>query len=135
MEENYSPKRYDTDGLECIDVMEKIKGWFKTYVFCEMNDFKYNWRLGKKETSPIHKDLEKMNWYSTIALKLWNQAMHWYFPNNKHTYAVIGEVKLKNPSNGEWKDAYLYTDGSSMYVREKEDFLNKFKNLNVPKVN
>lgn len=56
-----------------------------------------------------------------------------YYPKNQHTYEALEEVKMKDPTTGEWKDAYLYTEvlptglHKGMYVREKEDFLNKFQ--------
>lgn len=46
---------------------------------------------------------------------------------NGHTYKVIQEAKMKDPTTGEWRTAILYTDGGSAYCREKEDFLAKFK--------
>lgn len=46
---------------------------------------------------------------------------------NGHTYRVIQEAKMKDPTTGEWKDSVFYTDGDSAYCREKEDFLDKFK--------
>lgn len=60
----------------------------------------------------------------------------YFYPKNKHTYEVLDEVKMKDPTTGEWKDAYLYTQITDqglhygMYVREKQDFLKKFKGIN-----
>jgi len=34
---------------------------------------------------------------------------------------------MKNPTTGEWKTAILYSDGKGLYVRDLEDFNNKFK--------
>lgn len=48
-------------------------------------------------------------------------------PKNGHTYKVIQEVEMEDPTTGEWKDSVLYTDGNSVYCQEKEDFLDKFK--------
>ena len=56
-----------------------------------------------------------------------------YYPKNQHTYEVLDEVKMKDPTTGEWKPAYLYTQVTDqglhqgMYVREKQDFLKKFR--------
>lgn len=58
-----------------------------------------------------------------------------YYPKNQHTYGLLQEFKMKDPTTGEWKDAYLYAevlpDGilKGMYAREKEDFLNKFQEI------
>lgn len=49
------------------------------------------------------------------------------YPKNGHTYRVIQEAKMEDPTTGEWKDSVFYTDGDSAYCREKEDFLDKFK--------
>lgn len=56
-----------------------------------------------------------------------------YYPKNQHTYELLDEFKMKDPTTGEWKDAYLYTEvlpnglHKGMYAREKEDFLSKFQ--------
>lgn len=48
---------------------------------------------------------------------------------HKGTYKVIMMCRAKNPTNGLWFDAMIYMDVLSelMYVREYNDFLNKFK--------
>lgn len=123
------PKHYkhclgDT-SLECIDVMEATKGWFKTMAFCELNAFKYNWRIGGKDMAP--QELGKIAWYGNKAQELWKKYLKWLYPKNGHLYAIVGRVRMKNPTTGEWKDATLYTDGKGFYVRDEMDFLNKFK--------
>lgn len=114
-------------NVECIDAMESLKGWFKTTIFCELNAFKYNWRTGNKDT--IHQELGKIGWYGNKAQELWKNNLNWFYPKNKHYYALvdIGTIRMKNPTTGEWVNAYLYTDGKGLYVRESEDFNNKFK--------
>lgn len=52
------------------------------------------------------------------------------YPKNGHTYRVLMETKMKDPTTGEWKSAVIYTDGDASYCREKEDFINKFKLVN-----
>ncbi|MBQ7431615.1 MAG: hypothetical protein IJV29_18485 [Butyrivibrio sp.] len=45
---------------------------------------------------------------------------------------------MKDPTTGEWKDAYIYSQvlnkegqtGEEKYVREKQDFLKKFQAVN-----
>lgn len=112
--------------VECIDIMEAKKGWFQTAVFCELNAFKYNWRIGDKDMVP--QELGKISWYGNKASELWKENLSWYYPKNGHSYAVIdlGELKMKNPSTGEWIDSTLYTDGKGFYVRECSDFSSKF---------
>ena len=53
----------------------------------------------------------------------------YFYPKNKHTYTLIQEVRMKIPESGIWVDAVLYEDGNGTYVREKNDFYNKFIEL------
>lgn len=122
---HYQSKGINGKPLECIDVMEAVKGWYHTAIFCEMNAFKYNWRLGNKDNIPT--ELGKIQWYSVKAEELWRNNLKWFYPKNQHIYAIIDNVKQKNPTTGEWSDAVLYTDGKGKYVRDKSDFINKFK--------
>lgn len=122
---HYQANEINGTHLECIDVMEAVKGWFPTAIFCELNAFKYNWRVGQKDFTPT--ELAKIRWYSDKACELWKTNLKWFYPKNQHIYAIIGEVKQKNPTTGEWSDAVLYTDGKGKYVRDKSDFINKFK--------
>lgn len=122
---HYQAKDANGNSLECIDVMEAVKGWYHTAIFCELNAFKYNWRLGNKDNVPM--ELGKTQWYSDKARELWRSNMKWFYPKNQHTYAIIDDVKLKNPNTGEWSDAVLYTDGKGKYVRGVSDFVYKFK--------
>lgn len=55
------PSRYNRGGIECIDAMIAAKGIEKVKAFCECNEFKYNWRRGKKD--PILKETKKSRWY------------------------------------------------------------------------
>lgn len=43
-------------------------------------------------------------------------------------YRIIREARMKNHYSGEWLDCVIYQDISnkSLYVREKNDFYNKF---------
>lgn len=124
------PIHYQSNGiingkpLECIDAMEAVKGWFYTAIFCELNAFKYNWRLGNKDFIP--QELGKIQWYSNKAKELWESHLNRFYPKNQHTYAVIKEVKMKNPTTGEWVDGVIYSDGKDIYVRDMKDFACKF---------
>lgn len=69
------------------------------------------------------------------------------FKKTKNRYRIAGFGRMKNPGNGKWLDAVIYesymdydpdTDDYtkseiSAYVREKEDFEDKFE-LSIPKV-
>lgn len=122
---HYQSTTADGKSFECIDAMEAVKGWYPTALFCELNAFKYNWRIGNKDYIPT--ELGKIKWYSDKAQELWRLNLKWFYPKNQHTYAIIDSVKLKNPTTKEWSDAILYTDGKDKYVRDKSDFINKFK--------
>ena len=62
------PDHYQANGLECIDVMEKLYGVEMTYSFCALNAFKYAWRFHNK--GKAQEDLKKSAWYSTKAAEL-----------------------------------------------------------------
>lgn len=127
---HYQGLTVNDQNVECIEAMEQLKGWFKTAAFCELNAFKYNWRIGEKDAIP--QELGKIGWYGNKAKELWNNALHWLYPKNNHKYAIvdIGKIKMKNPTTREWQDAYLYTDGNGFYVRDSKDFKEKFEFIN-----
>lgn len=124
---HYQGLEVNGTNVECIDAMEGLKGWYNTAIFCELNAFKYNWRVGEKDMIP--QELGKIAWYGDKAKELWNKALRWLYPKNGHKYAIVnqGITKMKNPTNGEWVDAIVYTDGKGFYVRETSDFNSKFK--------
>lgn len=124
---HYQGLEVNGTNVECIEAMEGLKGWYKTAIFCELNAFKYNWRVGEKDMIP--QELGKIAWYGDKAKELWNKALRWLYPKNGHKYAIInqGVTRMKNPTNGEWVDAIVYTDGKGFYVREASDFNKKFK--------
>ena len=53
------------------------------------------------------------------------------YPKTGHRYYVEKIVKAKNPTTGEWHKSVLYKgiEDGQYYVRDKEDFLNKFINI------
>lgn len=124
---HYQGLEVNGTNVECIDAMEGLKGWFNTAIFCELNAFKYNWRVGEKDMIP--QELGKIAWYGDKAKELWNKALRWVYPKNGHKYAIVnqGVTRMKNPTNGEWIDAIIYTDGKGFYVRDVSDFNKKFK--------
>lgn len=124
---HYQGLEVNGTNVECIDAMEGLKGWYNTAIFCELNAFKYNWRVGGKDMIP--QELGKIAWYGDKAKELWNKALRWLYPKNGHKYAIVnqGITRMKNPTTKEWTDAIIYTDGKGFYVREASDFNNKFK--------
>lgn len=62
------PQHYQAEGLECIDVMEKLFGIDWTYHFCVLNAFKYQWRCNNK--GKTKEDLKKAIWYNNKAVEL-----------------------------------------------------------------
>lgn len=124
---HYQGLEVNGTNVECIDAMEGLKGWYSTAIFCELNAFKYNWRVGEKDMIP--QELGKIAWYGDKAKELWNKALRWLYPKNGHKYAIVnqGITRMKNPTTKEWTDAIIYTDGKGFYVREASDFNNKFK--------
>lgn len=124
---HYQGLEVNGTNVECIDAMEGLKGWFNTAIFCELNAFKYNWRVGEKNMIP--QELGKIAWYGDKAKELWNKALRWVYPKNGHKYAIVnqGVTRMKNPTTKEWIDAIIYTDGKGFYVRDVSDFNKKFK--------
>lgn len=124
---HYQGLEVNGTNVECIDAMEGLKGWFNTAIFCELNAFKYNWRVGEKDMIP--QELGKIAWYGDKAKELWNKALRWVYPKNGHKYAIVnqGVTRMKNPTTKEWIDAIVYTDGKGFYVRDVSDFNKKFK--------
>lgn len=62
------PLHYQAEGLECIDVMEKLFGIDWVYHFCVLNAFKYQWRCNSK--GKTEEDLKKAIWYNNKAVEL-----------------------------------------------------------------
>ena len=124
---HYQGLEVNGTNVECIDTMEGLKGWYNTAIFCELNAFKYNWRVGEKDMIP--QELGKIAWYGDKAKELWNKALRWLYPKNGHKYAIVnqGVTRMKNPTTKEWIDAIIYTDGKGFYVREASEFNKKFK--------
>ena len=62
------PKHYNTEGLECIDVMIKLFGKDAVLNFCMLNSFKYQRRCNSKGN--CKQDLSKARWYLNKYLEL-----------------------------------------------------------------
>lgn len=124
---HYQGLEVNGTNVECIEAMEGLKGWYNTAIFCELNAFKYNWRVGEKDMIP--QELGKIAWYGNKAKELWDKALRWLYPKNGHKYAIVnqGVTRMKNPTTKEWIDAIVYTDGKGFYVRDVSDFNKKFK--------
>ncbi len=124
---HYQGLEVNGTNVECIEAMEGLKGWYNAAIFCELNAFKYNWRVGEKDMIP--QELGKIAWYGNKAKELWNKALRWVYPKNGHKYAIVNQsvTRMKNPTTKEWTDAIIYTDGKGFYVREVSDFNKKFK--------
>lgn len=124
---HYQGLEVNGTNVECIEAMGGLKGWYNTAIFCELNAFKYNWRIGEKDMIP--QELGKIAWYGDKAKELWNKALRWLYPKNGHKYAIVnqGITRMKNPTTKEWIDAIIYTDGKGFYVRDVSDFNKKFK--------
>ena len=118
------PSHYTShpSGVECIEIT-------RHYCFAIGNAIKYLWRCGLKKDigmSAIDKEIEDMKkaiWYIKDRIHQINHSKYVY---KGHYYTVLQNLKMKNPSTGEWQEAVLYTDGKGTYVREARDFFNKF---------
>ena len=66
-EEINHPDRYNSNGYECIDVMQAIFGLEAVKNFCKLNAFKYIWRADKKGHN---EDCKKAIWYLNKYIEL-----------------------------------------------------------------
>jgi hypothetical protein len=70
-QEQYDEKgngsHYNSERIPGIVAMERIWGTKAMMIFCEMNEFKYRQRLGKKEDQALQQELKKANWYNEAA--------------------------------------------------------------------
>lgn len=81
MKDQSSEGQYDQDGnanhydsrINVLTQIESIWGTRNTMIFCEITEFKYRMRLGKKEGQPLNQELKKANWYSRAAEYLKNR--------------------------------------------------------------
>ena len=74
--ENYdfvNPEHYKQGSMEVIDMMKLLWGTEALILHCEMSEFKYRMRLGRKPDQPTDRDLQKANWYLEKANKLRNE--------------------------------------------------------------
>lgn len=63
-----TPDYYNDGDISCIEAMVAAKGLEKTIAFCECCAFKYEWRLGKKDS--IGKEVSKIKKYLDLYLEL-----------------------------------------------------------------
>lgn len=56
------------------------------------------------------------------------------YPHND-TYVVMDYIRMKSPESGEWYDGVLYmsTTKGEYFCREKNDFIEKFKEVDYDK--
>lgn len=74
--ENYdfvNPEHYKQGSMEVIDMMKLLWGTEALILHCEMTEFKYRMRLGRKPDQPTDRDLQKALWYQDKAKKLRNE--------------------------------------------------------------
>lgn len=67
-----NPSHYHRDNKECYQLMIEIWGKDAYIKFCEMNAYKYMFRLGFKPDQDIHHELAKARWYLNQANELKN---------------------------------------------------------------
>jgi len=66
-DKNGNAAHYMTDRINDIVKMERIFGTKAAMSFCELTEFKYRMRVGKKPGQPIEQELIKAGWYSRMA--------------------------------------------------------------------
>jgi hypothetical protein len=68
-----NPEHYKQGSMEVIDMMKLLWGTEALILHCEMTEFKYRMRLGRKPDQPTDRDLQKALWYQEKAKKLRNE--------------------------------------------------------------
>lgn len=89
--------------------------------------------------TPCHKanDKELKIFYSILAANNYTWDAYnkeflggnytYFYPKNGHYYFRRNTIRCKDRTTGEWYDAVLYSDAKGQYVRELNDFNNKFE--------
>lgn len=69
-----NPNHYvQNDGRQTWEHMVEKFGTEKTAIFCELNAYKYNDRMGKKPGENIEREQGKVNWYQDKSVELYNK--------------------------------------------------------------
>lgn len=50
----------------------------------------------------------------------------WVYKKTGNKYLPVAIYKMKNPTTGEWVDAVAYRRDGNIYIRERQDFYDKF---------
>ena len=91
--------------------------------------------------TPCHKadDKELKTFYNILAKnyltwdtynkKLLSGNYTYFYPKNGHYYFRRDTLRCKDRLTGEWYDAVLYSDANGQYVREVNDFTEKFNKV------
>lgn len=83
MENVNHPNHYQSNGKECIKVMEEDFSASTVLAFCVLNSFKYHFRKGRKDGNSYEQDNAKAVWYENYAkqlyksLPLWKRILVW----------------------------------------------------------
>lgn len=74
--------------------------------------------------------LSALCYYVRYRIEISNDSTYVY-PKNEHHYVYYFNCKMKNPTTGEWIEAVIYqgVEDNNWYVREKNDFFDKFVKL------
>lgn len=69
--------------------------------------------------------------YAIYSMNCEQKKNIYVYPKTKNRYLVKGIVKMKDTLSNEWIDAVLYISlkNGQHYVRDKRQFLDKFKTL------
>jgi len=60
-----NPPHYQKWDVEVFDMMRKIWGDEQVAIYCKMNAFKYQMRMGSKTGESTSDDMGKRDWYLT----------------------------------------------------------------------
>ena len=73
-DEKGNADHYSQDRINVIVKMERVWGTKATMIWCEITEFKYRLRMGKKEDQSLDQELLKADWYLKMAKILQNRV-------------------------------------------------------------
>lgn len=108
-----NPQHYKTpEGRQAYEIMIEKFGIEKFLAFCELNAFKYRFRMGNKEGQPMEQDQRKALWYENKAKELTQKEKKFEILSYVNT-----AVMAKQYSN------------TIIYAKNKHEALTTFKNM------
>jgi hypothetical protein len=121
-----NPEHYRKGNIECIDAMISAKGIEKVKAFCDCNAFKYEWRVGEKDS--IEQDVDKTIWYLKKLKELWRKTEKYRNKNDGSIVYLISKPLILD-NNGQLINGIEYTDRKYTVVTTEYNFNRIFEKV------